>query len=100
MQDAAHAHAEGAGEVWDDVPADPSTGQVAAARGRSEYKRWLAGRLNEQYRDGPQVQIGIAAAGDLHLEALRMHGSMEPYRVGRGPEPVLIPAETGDNDDE
>ncbi len=99
MQDAAHAHAEEAGEVWDDVPDDPSTGQVAVARGRSEYKRWLAGRLNEQYRDGPQVQVGIMAAGDLHLEALRLHGSMEPYRVGRIEDAVLIPEDTGDDDE-
>ena len=89
MQDAAHAHAEEAGEVWDEVPDDPTTGQVAVARGRSEYKRWLAGKLNEQYRE---------ASADLHLEALRMHGSMEPYRVGRAADPVLIPVETGEDD--
>ncbi len=102
MQDAAHAHAEEAGEVWDKVAEleDPTTGQVAVARGRSEYKRWLAGRLNEEYRDGPQVQVAILAAGDLHLDALRLHGSMEPYRLGGGGKPALIPAEILEGDDD
>jgi len=80
MKDAGHAYAEGAGEVWDEVGEEPSSAEVAVARGKSEYKRWLAGRLNDEYRDGPQIQIGIAAAGDLHLDALRRFGSMEPYR--------------------
>lgn len=103
MQDAAHAHAEQAGDVLDKLAdADTlllSSAQVSLAKSRSEYKRWLASKLNEEYRDGPQVQVGILAAGDLHLDALRQLGSMDRYRVERAAEVVLIPAETGDDDE-
>ena len=83
MKDAAHAHAEDAGQVWDDLPEDPTTGQVATARGKSEYKRWLA-TVKNRSEYGPPAASGVNVTfnlGELHVEALRAHGNMDHQRL-------------------
>lgn len=84
MKDAAHAHAEDAGQVWDDLPEDPTTGQVATARGKSEYKRWLA-TVKDREHYGPPASAGAVNVhfnlGELHVEALRQAGNMDHQRL-------------------
>jgi hypothetical protein len=78
MKDAAHAHAEKAGECWEDLPEDPTTGQVQKARGMSEYRRWLAGHRNEEYAAQKQGAGLVVNVGTLHLDALRQAGHVTP----------------------
>jgi len=102
MKDAAHAHAEKAGECWDTLPEDPTTGQVQRARGQSEYRRWLAERRNrEAYgtnSGGPGLVLNV---GSLHLDALRQAGYVEPEALpAPAPEPLLVEAEVVEEDDD
>lgn len=91
MKDAAHAHAEKAGEVWDDLPHDPTTGQVQRARGLSEYRRWLAGHRSEEYRKDTGGGNVILNVGELHLDALRAAGGPQRRAVAAAdPEPHAL----------
>jgi len=94
----AGAHADKAGEVLD-VPKDAEMPQVAAARNRSEYHRWIA-QVHDPAQYGkqePGVQVNIA---NLHLDALKATG--RPDHQFRPPpkalpEPVEVDAETVPN---
>jgi hypothetical protein len=92
MKDAAHAHAEKAGEVWDTLPEDPTTGQVQRARGQSEYRRWLAGHRNrEDYGEGVKAGV-VVNIGSLHLDALRQAGHIAREEIPHA-EVLELPAE-------
>lgn len=92
MKESSHALAEDAGDVWEDLDNDPTSAQVAKARGQSDYKKWLAGKRNkEDYGDGPAIAVGILTAGDLHLDALRMVGHMDTQRLAADKEREEIP---------
>lgn len=82
MADSSHALAEDAGDVLEQVSADPTSAQVSKAKGIAEHKRWLAAKRNrDDYGDGPQTQINVLTAGDLHLDALRRHGHMDRHEL-------------------
>lgn len=79
MQVSADAHAEEAGDILDElaVEHDPTSAQVALARSRSEYRRWLAKtRDREKYGDdktAAAVSVNLNIA-DLHIASLRELG--------------------------
>ena len=54
------------------------------------YDKWLAGRWNEAYRDGPQVAINLQSIGELHLNALLKYGLVEPEQIAPVHEPEQI----------
>ena len=80
---AASELAEQAGQVLDELVDDEdlTAPKVQLATQRSGFKRWLAGKWDDRFSDRPagvQVNIGI---GELHLDALRVRGSL-PDPVG------------------
>lgn len=65
-------------EVLDDLAGDRgvSSAEVSLARSRANYRQWQAKvRDREQYGDRPGVEVNLSV-GDLHLGALKAHGSM------------------------
>lgn len=90
MKEGAHALAEDAGDVLEDLPEDPTSAQVAKAKGISEHKKWLAGlRDREQYGQGPSTVVGVIGLPELHIEALRSAGHMDQQRL----RPAVVDAE-------
>jgi hypothetical protein len=73
QRDAGFAHAEAGLEILDGVPATASREEVALAKERSGYRKWLASKLDkETFGDTPLAQINIPLSfGDLHLQAMR-----------------------------
>jgi len=63
------------------------------------FDKWLAGRFNEVYRDGPQVEINLQSIGELHLNSLLAHGHVqdeapaEPERTVEAEVLAIEPAE-------
>lgn len=74
--EAGEARAEQAGEHFEDLGAlgDITREEIALAKERSAYDRWLAGVWNRQYKDqGANVVVALDL-GRLHLDALRAEG--------------------------
>ena len=79
IRDGAHALAEDAGDYMDKLDEDPTSAQVAKAKGQYEHRKWLAAKRNkEAYGDGPAVLVNVLGAGELHLDALRQLEHMNP----------------------
>lgn len=93
MKTGAHALAEDSGEVLEELPEDPTSAQVAKAKGISEHRKWLAGKRNDDYDAKPAgLNVNILSAGDLHLDALRQAGHMDRAALPEPtPEPIQIP---------
>lgn len=102
----AEAHADKAGEILEGVGEFDEDGrriplsapEVALAKERSGYRRWLAGvRDPGQYGDKRgQVNVNLSV-GELHLDALMAHGRMP--QIEGGPvvdEPDLVEVEDDD----
>lgn len=86
MREGAHALAEDAGDVLEDLPEDPTSAQVAKAKGISEHKKWLAGlRDRDSYGAGPSTVVGVIGLPELHIEALRAAGNMDRQRLTAAP---------------
>lgn len=82
MREGAHALAEDAGDILEDLPEDPTSAQVAKAKGISEHKKWLAGlRDRDKYGQGPSTVVGVIGLPELHIEALRQVGHMDQQRL-------------------
>lgn len=84
----AEALAEAAGDVLDDVDTIGtlagvySREEIALAKMRSEYRRWLAGKEDSRYADhgkgGTSIVLNV---GSLHLAALRQRTAPPPPDV-------------------
>lgn len=94
MREGAHALAEDAGDVLEDLPEDPTSAQVAKAKGISEHKKWLAGlRDRDSYGAGPSTVVGVVGLPELHLNALRAVGHMDHRRLQAAPEEAPLEAD-------
>ena len=86
MKVSADAIAEEAGDILDElaVEHDPSSAQVALARSRSEYRRWLAKtRDRDKYGEDRQAAVNVNLnIADLHFASLR--------ELGQRPAPMEI----------
>jgi hypothetical protein len=61
---------------------------VSLARSRSEYKRWLGGKLNDQFSDKPgDINIAVVNADDAFAAALKKHGQRKALPAS-APEPI------------
>lgn len=80
-RESADALAEQGLEILDDLAdeRDPTNAEVSVARERSGYRKWLAGKYNrELYGEAPAASLNVSLnVGDLHLDALRVAGSMD-----------------------
>lgn len=67
---------EESGEVLDELAGQmPTSAEVSLARSRSEYKRWLGGKLNDDYSDKPgDVNIAVVNVDNEFAKALKKHG--------------------------
>lgn len=67
---------EEAGEILDELAGNmPTSAEVSLARERANHRRWLGGKLNEDYSDKPGVDVNVlVSADDQLLAALRKHG--------------------------
>lgn len=74
----AHATAEDAGEILDDLAksAVPITSaDVSLATSRAKYRQWLAGMRNrEDFGDRAGVEVNISI-GEMHIDALRRNSA-------------------------
>ena len=68
----AAAHAERGLEILDEVPTDAGMPQVANARNRAEYRRWLA-KVSDKSAYGNEAGTSVTV-GVLHLDALKAKG--------------------------
>jgi hypothetical protein len=92
MKASAEALSEDAGDCWDVLSEDPTSAQVAKARGMSEYKRWLASVRDRDAFGSSSGAVSVNLnVGSLHLDALRQVGHMRA--LPGDPEPRLIEAE-------
>lgn len=92
MKASAEALSEDAGDCWDILSDDPTSAQVAKARGMSEYKRWLASVRDREGFGSAAAAVNLNLnVGSLHLDALRQVGHMGTLRGE--PDPPLIEAE-------
>jgi Bacteriophage Sf6, terminase small subunit-like len=94
QRQAAGAHADKAGEVLD-LPDDAPMPQVAAARNRSEYHRWMA-MVADRATYGKGEGDAALSIGELHLHALQATGR-PVQQVLRGQIVVPAPSENGDD---
>lgn len=67
---------EEAGEILDELAGQmPTSAEVSLARERANHRRWLGGKLNDDYSDkGGDVNVAIVAADDAFVAALKKHG--------------------------
>lgn len=67
---AAHILAEQGMEILDD--ADEDRDAIAKAKGRAEYRRWLAGAWNREAYGQQQAQVSVNVnLAQLHIDAMR-----------------------------
>jgi hypothetical protein len=89
MESRGEALVEEAGEVHDELAGGmPTSAEVSLARSRSEYKRWLGGKLNDEYSDKPgDINIAVVSADDAFAAALKKHGQRRALPTP-APEPI------------
>ena len=70
-EEAADAIVEQGLEMVDSLSADSTTNEISATREKVNYRRFMAGSLNQnKYGTRPQNSVTISI-GDMHLDALR-----------------------------
>lgn len=88
---AAHVLAEQGMEILDDLGGTEVTREeVALAKGRAEYRQWLASRWNRKAygQDTSAVNVNVFNAPGAHLEALRERAKLRAQTT-----PILPPTE-------
>jgi hypothetical protein len=66
---------------------------VALAKARSEYHRWVAGKRDDRFSEKTRLEVS-GTVGMLHLQALQQRGSMS-----LAPTLQSLPAEIVEDDD-
>jgi hypothetical protein len=88
-QRASHTLAEGSLDILDAPAATPS--DASRAKNRAEFRRWLAGVWNDQYREKKgDVNVAISLAA-LHLDALRSRSPSTVTAVATPVEAEIVP---------
>lgn len=96
--DSAHAIVEEGQEILDDLAGhEVDSADVTLASRRADYRKWRAGKLNDQYADkrGGDININLTA-GEKHLQALIGRGrpvELPPDEIEEAEFEVLPPAE-------
>ncbi len=98
-QEAAHALVEQGLEMVDPLDGGSSTQEIAATREKVQWRKFMAGSMNQdRYGTRPQNSVTLSI-GDLHLDALRKFSS-DMKRVNSDAEAATIDAEYVEVSDE